>query len=89
MQQQTSKMNIMIWNLTAEFFPYVISFKVINVLFPSTSRAHGNQERLHHGLSSYLSLRLRPQKRQHIVTLVMVSTMSVDVTRGWGFPISL
>lgn len=55
MQQQKSKMNIMIWNLTAEF-SHVISFKVINVLFPSTSRAHGNQERLHHGLSSYLSL---------------------------------
>ena len=51
MQQQ-------IWNLTTEFLPCCASFKVIKVLFPSISRAHGNQERVHQGLPSSLSLRL-------------------------------
>ena len=51
MQQQ-------IWNLTTEFSPCCASFKVIKVLFPSISRAHGNQERVHQGLPSSLSLRL-------------------------------
>lgn len=41
MQQQKSNVNLMIWNLTTEFPPYLVTFKVINVLFPSISRAHG------------------------------------------------
>lgn len=62
---------------------YLVTFKVINVLFPSISRAHESKRRVHQGLPSSLSLRLsKTPEEAALVTLVMVSTMSVDVTRG-------
>ena len=64
MQQQKSDVNLMIWNLTTEFSPCCLSFKVINVLFPSISRARENQERVHQGLPSSLSLRLSKTREE-------------------------